>query len=177
MSNSFITQVTIDCLINRKHLRNNKSNEINKEESKFYRKRAYNLFKELINNSPPEYLSPDVKYAYDKFINNSIQYFKSIDNNDIIQAEYTDLDLLQPKPKDCSGNFSNSSEADALLIRSIKTSIPTLDKYVTKTRTKKEVEIIIPKQKEIILTSPELKNKGVKKNNITSIYEDSPKKK
>jgi len=53
---------------------------------------------------------------------------------------------------------------------------PTLDKYVTKTRTKKKEELILPQQKDINLQNPEFKSKGVKKNNITSIYEDEHKK-
>jgi hypothetical protein len=74
---------------------------------------------------------------------------------------------------DISGNVV---QADKLLMRSIKMDVPTLDKYVTRTRTKKKEEIILPKQKNINLNDPELKNKGLKKNNITNIYEDKNKK-
>ena len=42
---------------------------------------------------------------------------------------------------------------------------------------KKKDEIILPKQKNINLNDPELKNKGLKKNNITNIYEDKNTKK
>ena len=34
----------------------------------FYRKRIFNLFKEIFSNNLPNNLSPDVKYAYDTFI-------------------------------------------------------------------------------------------------------------
>jgi len=56
-------------------------------------------------------------------------------------------------------------------------NIPTLDKYVTRTRITKKDEIILPKQKNINLNDPELKTKGLKKNNITNIYEDKNTKK
>ena len=93
MSESFVNQITLDCLLNKemysKHLRSTKTKQINKEERKFYRKRIYNLFKEIISGNPPKDLAPDVKYSYDNFVNSSIQYFKTVDNNDIIQSEYT----------------------------------------------------------------------------------------
>jgi hypothetical protein len=54
--------------------------------------------------------------------------------------------------------------------------VNTLDKYVTRTKTKKKEEIIFPRQKEINLNDPELKNKGIK-NNINNIYEDKNTKK
>jgi hypothetical protein len=73
-------------------------------------------------------------------------------------------------------NISNS-EADKLLMRSIKLDIHTLDKYVKRTTTKKEEKIVLPIQKNINLQDPELKNKGVKKKNITNKYEDNNSKK
>ena len=181
MSNSFITQITIDCLLNKEmyndHIKSKKTKQENKEERKFYRKRTFNLFKEMINGNLPEDLLPDIKYAYDNFINATIQYFKTIDNNDIIQSEYEGINFAL---EDCSSNIIDSSKnvnnADLLLMRSIKMDVPTLDKYITRTKTKKKEEIIFPKQKEINLNDPELKNKGIK-NNINNIYEDKNTKK
>ena len=53
---------------------------------------------------------------------------------------------------------------------------PTLDKYVKRVSNKKENKIILPKQREVDIKNPELKNKGIKnteiKKNITNIYED-----
>jgi hypothetical protein len=51
MSESFVNQITLDCLLNKemysKHLRSTKTKQINKEERKFYRKRIYNLFRAM----------------------------------------------------------------------------------------------------------------------------------
>jgi len=177
MSEAFVNQVTLDCLLNKQmynsQIRSKKTKQINKEDRKFYRKRIFNLFKEIINENIPEDLSPDVKYAYDNFMNTTIQYFKTIDNNDIIQSEYKDvifsLDNSSNICMDCSDNLQTSSlktsnlEVDLLLTRSIKLEVPTLDKYVTRTRTKKKEEIILPKQKDINLNDPYLKTKGIKK--------------
>ena len=181
MSQSYVDQLTIDCLLNKdyinKYLKSKQSKKENKEEIKFYKKRVYNLFKEIMTGNSPHDLLPDVKYAYSNFLNASISYLKTIDNNDIIQSEYKDMEFPPEtgcNDKDISGNVV---EADKLLMRSIKMDVPTLDKYVTRTRTKKKEEIIIPKQKDINLNDPELKNKGLKKNNITNIYEDKNTKK
>jgi hypothetical protein len=185
MSESFVNQITLDCLLNKemysKHLRSNKIKQINKEERKFYRKRIYNLFKEIISGNPPKDLAPDVKYSYDNFVNSAIQYFKIVDNNDIIQSEYTgcdfSLDESNKSAYDVSANEIKKNQADMLLTRSVKIEVPTLDKYVTRTRIKKKEEIILPQQKEINLKDPELKNKGIQKNNIGNMYEDKNTKK
>jgi hypothetical protein len=68
MSEAYINQLTLDLLLN-KDIKKNKLKKENKKEIKFYRKRTYNLFKEIINGTSPEDLSPDVKYAYDNFVN------------------------------------------------------------------------------------------------------------
>jgi hypothetical protein len=171
MSEAFVNQVTLDCLLNKQmynnQIKTKKAKQINKEERKFYRKRTFNLFKEMINGNAPENLLPDVKYAYDNFVNSTIQYFKTIDNNDIIQSEYKDVVFLTSNFSDiytdCSINSINNSDADLLLMRSIKLDVPTLDKYVKKTFNKKKEQIVLPKQKEINLNDPELKTKGIKK--------------
>ncbi len=180
MSDSFLNQITLDCLLNKemynKHLRNKKLKQANKEERKFYRKRTYNLFKEIINGKPPKNLAPDIKYAYDTFVNATIQYFKTIDNNDIIQSEYNGCEFAL---EECSGvvydgstNIPSNTEADVLLMRSIKIKPPTLDKFVKRRSTMPPEKMILPQQKDINLSAPELKNKGLKKNNIGIIYEE-----
>ena len=181
MSEAFVNQVTLDCLLNKElfnnHIRNKKSRQLNKDDINFYRKRIFNLFKEIISNKAPKDILPDVKYAYDNFLNSAINYFKTIDNNDIIQREYDDMNLLtrdyDELVLDLSLNITKNVEADKLLMRSIKTNIHTLDKYVKKTYVKKNDEIVLPKQKEINLKDPNLKNKGLKKKNIDNLYEDN----
>ena len=172
MSDAFVNQVTLDCLLNKElyksQVRGKQAKQINKEEHRFYRKRTLNLFKEMINKNLPENLFPDVKYAYDNFVNSAVNYFKTTDNSDIIQAEYSGLDSPVDNPTvplsvDCSANLANSLDADMCMMRSIKMETPTLDKYVIRTRTKKKSEIILPQQKDINLLDPGLKTKGIKK--------------
>jgi hypothetical protein len=170
MSQAYINQLTINCLVNKeminKHVDKKKLKKEQKEEIKFYRKRTYNLFKEIINGTPPEDLLPDVKYAYDNFVNASIHYFKTIDNNDIIQEEYNGLDnhVKDDIKYVLDASSSNIVEADKLLMRSVKVDLPTtLDKYITKTIIqKREADLILPKQKEINLLDPQFQTKGLK---------------
>lgn len=192
MSQAFVDQVTLDCLLNKSmfgaHVKNKKSQSVNKEERKFYKKRIYNLFKELlINKAEPDDLLPDVKYAYDNFVNASINYFKTIDNNDLLQEEYKTLDdnnltleNINAIPSLCDD--VSVEDADKLLMRSIKITPPSLDKYVKRKSTKPQEQIIMPKQKDVNLLDPELKVKGLhinsnnnnieKKENITNKYDE-----
>ena len=191
MSQAFVDQVTLDCLLNKSmfnaHVKNKQAQSVNKEERKFYKKRIYNLFKEmLINKSEPDDLLPDVKYAYDNFINASINYFKTIDNNDLLQEEYktldeeeiVDLENLNAVPElGDDDNIVGLEEADKLLMRSIKITTAPLDKFVKRKSTKPEALVIMPKQKEVNLLDPELKVKGLnniiqKKENITNKYDE-----
>ena len=172
MSEAYLNQVTIDCLLNKqlikKHLKNQSVNQINKEDRKFYRKRIHNLFKELLTGNEPDNLLLDVKYAYENLVNSTIQYFKIIDQNDIVQSEYNDINkeipILQCSNEiDLSANLIKKTEMDLLLMRRIKIEeVNTLDKYVKRRSTKKVEQIILPKQKDINLYNPELKTKGIK---------------
>jgi hypothetical protein len=171
MSDSYINQITLDCLLNKdvmgNHVMKQREKQINKEELQFYRKRIFNLFKEIISNKSPEGLPPDVKYAYDTFLKASIHYFKVLDNNDLLQEEYKDVDIAL---HDCSVNcidikesIAYTDEVNQLLMRSVKMDVPTLDKYVKRTNVKKGESVILPKSREVNIMDPELKNKGLKK--------------
>ena len=178
MSQAFVDQVTLDCLLNKSlfnnQVKNKKAQSVNKEERKFYKKRIYNLFKEmLINKSEPDDLLPDVKYAYDNFINASINYFKTIDNNDLLQEEYKTLDEAALENINAVPELGNNDDivvekADKLLMRSIKITTQTLDKYVKRKSTKPQEKLILPKQKEVNLMDPELKVKGLNSNNSSN---------
>ena len=188
MSDDFVNRVTLDCLLNKEmysnQIKTKKERALSKEDKRFYRKRIYSLFKEIISGKPPPDLFLDVKSTYETFVTTAINYFKAIDRSDIIQSEYGEsvsVEDLSNNTIDCSINCSINGTTDyneGLLssLRSVKMNTPTLDKYVTKIRTKKKEELILPQQKDINLQNPEFKSKGIKKNNITNIYEDNHKK-
>lgn len=189
MSKEYINQITLDCLLNKEqfanHINNKIKKSINKKDKKFYRKRIFDLTKLLlINKEKPEDLFPDVKYAFDNYLKTCINYFKAIDNNDIIQDDYKDL---ENENDDKDGNVDDNideklnninlsrEKADKLMLRSIKLK-PSLDNFIQKIP-KKTDEIVLPKQKNIKLDNPELKTKGIKKKNITNKYGENNKSK
>ena len=187
MSEAFINQVTLDCLLNKKmfnnHIRSQKCRQLNKEDQIFYKKRIINLLKEMLSEKCDNELSPEVKYTYNNFLNATINYFKTIDNNEVIQTEYNSINndndnvnnnLLNDNNSFSQDLSSNNITADTFLMRKIKSDNHTLDKYVTKIKIKKTDDIIIlPKQKEINLKDPKFKSKGLKKKNIDNLYEDT----
>jgi len=190
MSESFINQVTLDCLLNKqqynKYLFNKTEKVSNRKDKKFYRKRIFSLTKELLlTKERPEFLFPDVEYAFDNYVNSCIQYFKTIDSNDIIQNEYSSFvgiatlsNITELADDDADDvDFQSKEDADKLLMRSINISKSSLDNFVKTKLTKKAEEMVLPKQKDINLADPILKTKGVlkfdKKKNITNKYDEA----
>lgn len=188
MSEAFLNQVTLDCLLNKdlieNHLKLKTEKSVNKKDKKFYRKRIYQLTKELLTKTDEtKNISPDVKYAFDNFVKTCIFHFKTSDTCDIIQEDYKDIDDLDNILPDVTDlNFINDNnnltneEANKLMMRSIKLSNSTLDQFVKRKTINKTEDIILPKQKDINLNDPSLKTKGVKKgkkNNINNKYEET----
>ena len=181
MSEAFINQVTLDCLLNKsqysKFLMNKTEKISNRKDKKFYRKRIFTLTKELLlSKEKPENLFPDVEYAFNSYVNACVQYFRAIDSNDILQTEYTSFNETETLDKilGLEDDESYSNDPDKLMMRSINISNPSLDHFVKRIITKKPEEMILPKQKNINLSDPILKNKGVnnsdKKKNIINKY-------
>ena len=175
MSEDLINQITLDCLINKEVYEKmhefKKQRIVNKKDKKFYRKRILNLTKELLLKKDDDYseINPDIKISFDNYIKTCIQYFKIIDNNDILQEEYKIFNVNNDNDCDNIIDIKNNkydNEKDRLFMRSIK--IPNaLEKIVKVKMTKVPDEIILPKIKEIDLQEPNLRNKGIqKKENI-----------
>jgi hypothetical protein len=124
----FVDQVTLDFLLNKEmyndHVQNKKIAKINKEERKFYKKRIFQLFKDIVTGSEPEDLPMDIKYAYNNFLNACIHHFKVTDSNNVIQSEFKDFIFKEENEviEDVSLNQINQSEnnleADKILILS-----------------------------------------------------------
>jgi len=182
-----MTELTLECLMNKtqyaKYISQSqgKSNNkiVNKKEKKFYKRRIFDLTKQLLNNEKPEMILPDVSSAFDSYAKVCIEYFKALDKTDIIQSDYDGfIDELGTGSNTLSE--SEQAELNKLLMRSIKITEPNaLEKLVKRTTTKIcQKAPIIPMQKDINLKDPLLKNKGIrKKNNINNKYEDSSEKK
>jgi hypothetical protein len=85
MSEEFINKVTLEYLINKEYnVAIKPDSKIDKKDKKFYRKRVFNLTKQLLSNETPSDLLPEVKHAFDNYVNHCISYFKTMDQNDIV---------------------------------------------------------------------------------------------
>ena len=126
-----------------------------------------NLTKDLlIFKEMEEPLLPDVKCAFENYVKTCIEYFKTLDECDIIQEDYSELEELDNVLNLSENKNISIDDANHLLMRSVK--ITPLDKLVKRTIFKKEQEVM-PIQKEINLNEPYLKNKGIcQKKNITN---------
>jgi len=192
MSTEYVNQVTLECLMNKdtykKYVATKKKSVVNKKDQKFYRRRILSLTKELLYpeeaaEKPTTTLTttttndPNIVGLFQIYSKACIEYFKSLDKNDIIQDDYSTLthETTEMSPED----IKTQSEIDQQFMRSIHVKeAATLDKFVKRSTTAPKEEPILPKQKDINLRDPALKNKGIrKKKNITNKYEEESKTK
>ena len=189
MSTEYVNQVTLECLMNKdtykKYVATKKKSVVNKKDQKFYRRRILSLTKELLYpeeatpaTKPTATINdPNVVGLFQIYSKACIEYFKTLDKNDIIQEDYS---TLTTETNEMSvEDIKTQAEIDQLFMRSIHVKeAPTLDKFVKRSTTAPKEEPILPKQKDINLRDPALKNKGIrKKKNITNKYEEESKTK
>ena len=186
---NYVDEVTLECLMNKeqygKHVRkmpvSSESKKVNNSDRKFYKKRIYDLTKQLLNNEPvSENIFPDVTNGFQNYIKACVDYFKTLDKTDILQEDYQTIDnsiKIDRNNEINVDNISNTQEANQLMMRSIKIQEPnSLEKLVKRTQTKHVKQMILPREKEINLKDPVLKNKGIReKKNITNKYEEKNK--
>ena len=176
MSEEFVNKVTLEYLVNKEYnVVLKATTKVDKKDRKFYRKRIFNLTKEILNNEEPTDILPDVKYAFDNYVKHCVNYFKAIDCSDILQEDYMDMSMNSScNASELLESSQLQEEANKLMMRSINIQSTTLDKFIK--RTVKKDTVVLPQQKEVDLSNPELKLKGVKKKkNITNKYEENKK--
>ena len=191
MSEAFVNQVTLDCLLNKQqyemYVNKKISKSLDKKEKEFYKKRILNLTKGFLSTEEELNMLPEVKYAFDNYVKACIHCFKVLDNNDIIQSEYFEIDkkeklALEDETSAVNDDIESKKiqcETDSIFARStVKIINPSLDNFVTIKNSQIKEDIILPKQKDINLNDNNLKNKGIgKKKNIMNNYEDKTKNK
>ena len=152
--------------INREYLTNNMDNIVRnkcvivkKKDKKFYRKRILALTKNLLSNDESDVPSEIERY-FKEYIGSCIDYFKTVDNNDLRQDEYRYMDEDKDEDKLTNGDYlevdesmlntdncdTSSNNIDSLLIRKINVA-NTLDNFVIRNSSKKKV--IIPKKRRL----------------------------
>lgn len=190
MSTEYVNQVTLECLMNKenyqKYVTQKKKSVVNKKDLKFYRKRIMSLTKEILypeeDTTHPK-ADPNITSIFQIYSKACIEYFKSLDTNDIIQEDYASLEAgaaaaaAATTTEIRAENMKTQEDIDKQFLRSIKVTEPTtLDKFVRRNPAVEKPEPILPKQKDINLRDPVLKNKGIrKKKNISNKYEEPNK--
>jgi hypothetical protein len=165
---SKMTEITIEYLTNKKiyekiiQSKNPILIETYYKDKKFYKKRIHNLHRNLMNEKQ---IYPDfLQKAFDNYMKLSIEYFKMIDQNDILQGDYIGLQLLEEEIKDEEQEEIPETNIEEESYKNLYMNTPqvnpTLDNFI-KIIKKTEDPMYVPQQKEINLNNPELKTKGI----------------
>ena len=141
----------------------NSSGDFN-NDLKFYKKRIVQLTKDMSKGTTT---SQSLKNSFNEYAKACIIYLKTIDRKDILQKEYEGLDI-QSKDSSDTHNLEEMTkeELNNTLINPVYThSKSTLHDYLNiKTVSNKEKQSMpLPKEKNIQLNNPALRDKGVKK--------------
>lgn len=158
---------TLDFLISSGHkerMMKKTTNETNtdfKRELIFYRKRIFQLTKDLLKLKKID--SNDVQESFNKFVYECINHLKFEDKRDILQSEYDGLEIDEPKTSTL--NECEMDDANSLIMNLPEPKTNTIDEAMNikvKRENKKEVKVI-PQQKKINLKDKTLRTKGVRK--------------
>ena len=169
-----------------KHLET-KTPTIKSKDKKFYRRRVMALTKYLLYDTISEEvdmnldnLPSDIPVLFSSYLKKSIDYFKTQDRADILQEEYNGVIDKETKYENNYDNIDThqQDEIDSKFLKSVRVQqSSTLDNFVHRTIVKKE-KTEYPRKKNVNLTDPILKNKGLgKKKNIDTKYEEGTKDK
>ena len=171
-STRIITQITLDCLLNKEQYSKylnatmSKTMESSKRDRKFYKRRILQMTKDLLLSEEIDTPS-DMLFAFDQFARSCISYFKMIDKTDILQTDYPPLD----EPLITAGELTPFKDSAESLMRSVKINAITMDKFVKRISTAPVKAPVIPQMRDINLKDPELRNKGIrKKKNVDTLY-------
>ena len=169
MSKEFINQVTLEYLVNKDYNVTIKPSTVDRRDKKFYRKRIFSLTKEFLNNEGPTDVFPEVKQAFDNYVKYCSNYFKVIDCSDILQEDYTDMSMNSLcNTSDLTESNQLQEDANKRMMRSIKIQPCTLDNFIKRSIQKENV--VLPQQKDVNLSNPVLKLKGIQKSNKKKKY-------
>lgn len=171
MDKEYINKITLQYLLNPNIVVNKTNDNSNLEkEIKFYRKRIYQITKDM---SKGNYLNDNLKNTFENYISEIIYFLKQQDLEDIYQKEYIDIiDTIDNSnsyfvSNDVSLNRYNdlSHNIDKLLTISTKDNKSNLDNFIKKINITTEVPSnLIPKKKLVNIKDPSLRTKGLKKN-------------
>jgi hypothetical protein len=119
MSDDFVNQLTLNCLISKtqlqklnRHLKETTEN-IKKTNKEIYGDRVKQLFNDLLVDKPMDNVLQEVNIGFDYFFDKCVYYFKAIDNNECLEKdrEYNadiikdDIDYEREERDIANGNY------------------------------------------------------------------------
>ena len=154
-----------------------------RKDKRFYKKRIVDLTKRMLSkNKSGVYTTSeeelpnipnDVVTTFEAYTRSCVEYFKSLDRTDIMQGEYDNISCEIDATSDPDNASDICGVADEMFLRSIqmKSDRP-LDKFVLKKKVvSNSTDRELPREKNINLSSPRLKEKGIrKKKNLHNKY-------
>jgi hypothetical protein len=149
-----------------KEKENKKEERKNRKELKFYKKRIYELIKEILDGKET---NEELVDSLDIFIKKSIEHFKIIDRSDILQEEYNNISKKVKFKKELKEDETERKieESNNLLMKSMDVKTTDIEKSLGLIRKKKECKKeIIPKQKELNIKDPKFKKNRRKEKKI-----------
>lgn len=154
MSEDWINQITLNCLMNKQQYEKYLSSKIKKQNNldnkKLYSPRILDLTKELLDLEEDyigDTISPDVQYAFENYIKTCIHSFKILDNNQIVQDQYKEWEEEENFNKDLNEKEFVMEKNDSFFLKSIKICNANLDSFFHKPSFKKE-EVLIEEDLE-----------------------------
>lgn len=129
------------------------------QEILFYRRRINHMTKEMCKG---KFMDDTLKRFFFNYANSLVYYLKQLDEKDILQEEYNDLNLKNNIKGIINDTFKEQNYDKSKIIYNQDTKNYNLDKFVKKINTK-TVEKILPQQRIANIKNPELKKKGLKK--------------
>ena len=178
----YINNITLEILLNpilydRINNSNYNSNELISQNILFYKRRICKITKDMCKG---EFINDNFKKLFINYATTIVYYLKHLDEKDILQSDYIDLNMLDNSYTNINNNniIDNSNiinaNIDNIIMNKLKTTID-LDKFVKRINIQ-PVEKILPKQRIVNINDPVLKNKGIKEKSNNSINETSKKK-
>ena len=162
----YINNITLEYLLNpvlyeKIIIEKDKSDSLIINDIKFYRKRLCQLTKNMCKG---EYINENLKLVFLNYASSMIYYLKQLDEKDILQSDYINLDSGLSPVKEEYTDISLCQDIDNIMMKSSK-SDNNLDNFIKRVNLKEE-DKIIPHKRVPDIRDPKLKNKGVKNKKI-----------
>jgi len=138
-----------------KIMRSNDIFKVNDKDLNFYKKRIFQLTKDLLRNKKQD---DKVEAAFQHYVSTCIYHFKFIDKMEIIQKDYENI---KNEKKDKTKLY-DIKKTNNLIFKKNKPRIPKITDNIKIKSTRITKPPIIPKQRKFNLMSEKFKNKGVK---------------